>query len=148
LRKKNPLFEVWEERAKIAKISRFIGQKLEVLEEGVCKIELPFQENFEQTFGVVHGGLISLIADTAGYFAAATLVGEMPLATAEIKMNFVAPVYRKDLYAIGRVVKKGRQLIVCEMKVYTKVQDRLVALGIATYSRISTTKDKPATVTS
>jgi uncharacterized protein (TIGR00369 family) len=148
LRKKNPLFEVWEERAKIAKISRFIGQKLEVLDEGVCKIELPFQESFEQTFGVVHGGLISLIADTAGYFAAATLVGEMPLATAEIKMNFVSPVYRKDLYAIGRVVKKGRQLIVCELKVYTKDNDRLVALGIATYSRISTTKDKPAAVPS
>lgn len=148
MRRKNPSFEVWEERAKIAKISRFIGQKLEVLEEGVCKIELPFQENFVQTFGVVHGGLISLIADTSGYFAAATIVGEIPLATAEIKMNFVAPVYRDDLYAIGKVVKKGRQLIVCEMKVYSASDDRLVALGIATYSRISTTKDKPAAVPS
>jgi uncharacterized protein (TIGR00369 family) len=148
LRKRNPSFDVWEERAKIAKISRFIGQKLEVLEEGVCKIALPFSENFEQTFGVVHGGLITLIADTSGYFAAATLLGEIPLATAEIKMNFVAPVYRNDLYAIGKVVKKGRQLIVCELKVYTTRDDRLVALGIATYSRISTTKEKPAAVPS
>ena len=148
MKKKNPSFDIWEERAKIAKISRFLGQKLEVLERGVCKIELPFQENFEQIFGVVHGGLITLIADTSGYFAAATLVGEIPLATAEIKMNFVAPVYRNDLYAIGKVVKNGRQLIVCELKVYSARDDRLVALGIATYSRISTTKDKPATVPS
>jgi uncharacterized protein (TIGR00369 family) len=148
VRKKNSSFEVWEERAKIAKISRFIGQRLEVIEQGVCKIHLPFQENFEQTFGVVHGGIISLIADTAGYFAAATLVGEIPLATAEIKMNFVAPVYRDDLYAIGNVVKNGRQLIVCELKVFTSRENKLVALGIATYSRITTTKNKPASVPS
>jgi uncharacterized protein (TIGR00369 family) len=148
LRKNNSSFEVWEERAKIAKISRFIGQRLEVLEEGVCKIHLPFKENFEQIFGVVHGGIISLIADTSGYFAAATLVGEIPLATAEIKMNFVAPVYREDLYAVGKVVKNGRQLIVCELKVHTSRDDRLIALGIATYSRINTAKNKPASVPS
>jgi len=139
---------VWEERAKIAKISRFTGQKLEVMDEGTCKIHLPFQEKFEQTFGVVHGGIISLIADTAGYFAAATLVGEIPLATAEIKMNYITPVYREDLYAIGKVVKNGRQLIVCELKVYTARQDRLIALGIATYSRINTSKNKSVSVSS
>ena len=148
MRKKNSSFEVWEERAKLAKISRFIGQRLEVVEQGICKIHLPFQESFEQTFGVVHGGIITLIADTAGYFAAATLVGEIPLATAEIKMNFVAPVYRDDLYAIGNVVKNGRQLIVCELKVYTSRENKLVGLGIATYSRITTTKNKPASVSS
>jgi uncharacterized protein (TIGR00369 family) len=148
LRKKNSDFEVWEERAKIAKVSRFIGQRLEVLEEGVCKIILPFRDDFEQLFGVVHGGFITLIADTAGYFAAATLAEELPLATAEIKMNFVAPVYRNDLYAIGKVVKKGRQLIVCELKVHTATDDKLIALGIATYSRISAGKGKPATVQS
>jgi uncharacterized protein (TIGR00369 family) len=148
MRKKDPAFEVWEERAKIAKISRYIGQKLEVIEAGVCKIILPFKDDFEQLFGVVHGGFITLIADTAGYFAAATLAGEIPLATAEIKMNFVAPVYRSDLYAIGKVIKKGRQLIVCELKVHTSRDDRLVALGIATYSRISSAKAKTATVES
>ena len=129
-------FEVWEERAKLAKIFRFIGQRLEVLESGVCRIILPFQNQFEQTFGVVHGGILTLIADTAGYFAAATVNGDTPLATAEIKMNFISPVYRKDLYAIGSVVKKGRNITTCELKVYTVEQDKLVALGIATYARV------------
>jgi uncharacterized protein (TIGR00369 family) len=140
------IFEIWEERAKLAKISRFIGQKLEVLEEGVCKISLPYRDDFEQTFGVIHGGIITLIADTAGYFAAATKVGEMPLATAEIKMNFVAPVYRKAIYAIGKIVKAGRQIIVCEMKVYAADTDKLVALGLASYSRISADKKIPIEV--
>lgn len=135
-----PTFEVWEERAKIAKISRFIGQKLQVLEEGVCKITLPFRDEFEQIYGVVHGGLITLIADTAGYFAAATIVGEIPLATAEVKMNFVSPVYRKDLYSVGKVVKAGKQLIVCDLKVYTSENNKLVALGLASYSRVPAKK--------
>ena len=138
-----PTFEVWEERAKMAKISRFIGQKLQVLEEGVCKITLPFRDEFEQIYGVVHGGLITLIADTAGYFAAATIAGDMPLATAEVKMNFVSPVYRKDLYSIGKVVKAGKQLIVCDLKVYTSEDDKLVALGLASYSRVPAKKGDP-----
>jgi len=139
-------FELWAERAKIAKVTRFVGQKLEVLEEGICKISLPYRDAFEQTFGVVHGGFITLIADTAGYFAAATKVGETPLATAEVKMNFIAPVVRKDIYAIGKVVKSGKNLIVCELKVYTAQDDKLVALGIASYSRVTITKEMPATV--
>ena len=129
-------FELWEERAKLAKITRFIGQKMEVLEAGVCRITLPFQDTFEQTFGVVHGCIVTLIADTAGYFAAATMNGDTPLATAEIKMNFVSPVYRKDLYAIGKVVKRGRNVTTCEMKVYQQESDKLVALGLASYARV------------
>jgi uncharacterized protein (TIGR00369 family) len=132
----SPTFELWEERAKLAKITRFIGQRLEVLEEGVCRITLPFQDNFEQTFGVVHGGMITLIADTAGYFAAATVNGDTPLATAEIKMNFVSPVYRQDIYALGKVVKRGRRTTTCELKVYSAASDKLVALGIASYDRV------------
>jgi uncharacterized protein (TIGR00369 family) len=142
-----PTFEVWEERAKIARISRFIGQKLQVLEEGVCKISLPFREQFEQIYGVVHGGLITLIADTAGYFAASTIVGEVPLATAEIKMNFISPVYRKDLYAIGKVVKAGKQLIVCDLRVYTSEGDKLIALGLASYSRVPAKKRDSVSLT-
>ncbi|HSE40980.1 MAG TPA: PaaI family thioesterase [Acidobacteriota bacterium] len=134
-------FEVWEERAKISRMSRFVGHKLEVLEEGVCKIELPFREEFEQIFGVVHGGFITLIADAAGYFAAATKVGEIPLATSEIKMNFISPVYRKNLYAIGKVIKSGKFLTVCELKVYTEDPDKLIAVGLASYSRIPQKKD-------
>lgn len=140
------MFEVWEERAKIARITRFIGQRLEVLEEGVCRITLPFQESFEQTFGVVHGGIITLIADTAGYFAAATKNGDSPLATAEIKMNFVSPVYRKDLYALGKVVKAGRNMTVCELKVFTSDNDKLVALGVASYARVQQEDKKPERV--
>ena len=134
-------FEVWEERAKISRMSRFIGHKLEVLEEGVCKISLPFREEFEQIFGVVHGGFITLIADAAGYFAAATKVGEIPLATSEIKMNFISPVYRKNIYAIGKVIKSGKILTVCELKVYTEEPDKVIAVGLASYSRIPQKKD-------
>jgi len=139
-------FEIWEERFKISKISRFVGQKLEILEEGVSKVSLPFRDDFEQIFGVVHGGFVTLIADTAGYFAAATKAGDTPLATAEIKMNFISPVYRKDLEAVAKVVKAGRQLIVCELKVYIAGENKLVALGIASYSRVASDKAVPAEI--
>jgi len=61
-------------------------------------------------------------------------------------MNFIAPVYRKEVYAIGKVIKAGRQLIVWEVKVYTAEDEKLVALGISSYSRIVMRKGTPATV--
>lgn len=139
-------FEVWEERAKLGKLTRFLGCKTEILEVGVCKVSLPFREEFEQLFGVIHGGFITIIADSAGYFAAATRNGDQPLATAEIKMNFISPVLRQDIYAIAKVVKAGRQLVVCELKAYTVQTDKLIAVGLASYCRIPAGKGNPAVV--
>ena len=62
-------------------------------------------------------------------------------------MNFISPVYRKNLYAIGKVIKSGRVLTVCELKVYIEDSDKLIALGLASYSRIPHKKDSAVAAT-
>ncbi len=52
-----------------APISRYLGMTLSYCENGVARARLPFRAEFEERHGVIHGGLISLLADTAGNFA-------------------------------------------------------------------------------
>ena len=61
-------------------------------------------------------------------------------------MNYIDPIFRKEIHAIGKVVKVGKQLIICDLRVYTSDDDKLVALGSATYSKIPSAKDKPVIV--
>ena len=76
-------------------------------ENGVARVRLPFRAEFEESHGVIHGGLIGLLADTAGNFAVGSVSPGSTVKTVEFKMSLLAGV-QEDLLAIGEVVRKGR----------------------------------------
>ena len=49
-----------------APISRYLGMTLSYCENGGARVRLPFRAEFEERHGVIHGGLIGLLADTRG----------------------------------------------------------------------------------
>ena len=51
-----------------------IGAQLVRLEPGECEIHLPFKPELTQRHGYYHGGIIGTIADSAGRYAAFTLM--------------------------------------------------------------------------
>lgn len=122
-----------------APISVFLGQELLRCDAGVAEVELPHRRDFEQGFGITHGGVVATIADTAGFFAAASLVGP-GLATVEFKINLVAPVRQETLRARGSVVHRGHRLLLCQVNV-TGAQERDVAFAQATYTMISVRRE-------
>ena len=81
---------------------------------------------------IIHGGLIGLLADTAGSFAVGSMSPGSTVKTVEFKMNLLAGV-QGDLLAIGEVVRKGRTLATCRLEV-VEGNDRVVAIGLATYA--------------
>jgi uncharacterized protein (TIGR00369 family) len=83
---------------------------------------------------VTHGGIVATIADTAGFFAAASLAGPR-IATVEFKINLVAPARDDTLRAVASVVHRSRRLIVCQVRV-TGARDVLIALAQATYATV------------
>lgn len=115
-----------------APVTGFLGQRLRACGEGAAEVHLPFREEFVQGKGVIHGGIITLIADTAGYFAAASLGDEL-VATAQIDMSLLAPARKTDLTASAVVLGSGKRLIVCRLEVVSAA-DTLVAAGQATYA--------------
>ncbi len=115
-----------------APISRYLGMMLGYCENGVARVRLPFRKDFEEGHGVIHGGLVGLLGDTAGSFAVGSVSPGSTVKTVEFKLSLLTGV-QGDLLAIGEVVRKGRTLATCRLEI-VEGNDRVVAVGLATYA--------------
>ena len=115
-----------------APISRYLGMSLGYCENGVARVRLPFRKEFEEGHGVIHGGLVGLLGDTAGSFAVGSVSPGSTVKTVEFKLSLLTGV-QGDLLAIGEVVRKGRTLATCRLEI-VEGNDRVVAVGLATYA--------------
>jgi uncharacterized protein (TIGR00369 family) len=115
-----------------AGVSRFLGQELLSCGLGRAVVRLPVRAGFDQGTGVVHGGLAVTIADTAGYFAAASALPAGRVATVGLSFNFVGPPRGPALVAEARVIAHGRATLVCELRVLGEAE-AVVGVGQAVY---------------
>jgi uncharacterized protein (TIGR00369 family) len=96
-----------------------IRATLPVVEHGRTEIHVPHWDGIEQQHGLVHGGVVGMIADTAAGYAAMTMVPSgASVLTVEYKLNLVAPADGEKLIARGQVVRPGRTLIVTKAEVF------------------------------
>ena len=97
---------------------RTIGAVLETIEPGRCIVRVPYAEAVTQHNGFFHGGVIGMVADVAGGYAAMSLcLPGWQVLTVEYKINFIAPASGAAILATGHVVRAGRALIVTRMEV-------------------------------
>ena len=90
-----------------------IGAAMTRVEPGRCTIELPVRDDLTQQHRFVHGGIVGMIADSAGGYAAFTLMpADSSVLTVEYKVNMLAPARGERLIARGEVVKPGRTLAI------------------------------------
>lgn len=102
-----------------------LGARLARVAPGECDIELPFKPELTQQHGYFHGGIIGTIADSAGGYAAFSLMpADSSVLTVEFKMNLLAPGDGDLLIARGRVVKAGRTLVVTQIEVFVSKAGR------------------------
>ncbi|WP_394778409.1 PaaI family thioesterase [Undibacterium sp.] len=107
------------------------GAQLTEMAPGSCEISIPMGPTVTQQHGYFHGGVIGTIADSAGGYAANTLL--MPASeclTAEYKINIVAPGMGDKLVARGKVLKAGKTLVVSSTEVFAvdKGEEKLCAI--------------------
>lgn len=103
----------------------FLGVEIGALGPGHCELRLPFRAEIAQQHGYFHGGIVGMLADTAGGYAAYTLMAaEASILTAEYKINLLAPAEGELLIAQGRVIKPGRTLSISAAEVYVEKSGR------------------------
>ncbi len=104
---------------------RLIGARLTQVEPGRCVIELAVRDDLTQQHGFVHGGVVGMIADSAGGYAAFTLMpADASVLTVEYKINMLAPAAGDLLIATGEVLKPGRSLSIVRADVFAVQGDR------------------------
>jgi uncharacterized protein (TIGR00369 family) len=120
-------------------LMRALGITLARIEPGLCELCAPFSPEVSQQHGYFHGALIGAALDSAGGYAALSLMppGSEVLST-EYKVNFVAPALGEALIATGRVIKPGRTLTVTEVRAFCRQGDRheLCAIMLQSLMRI------------
>ncbi|OZI74034.1 PaaI family thioesterase [Bordetella genomosp. 12] len=113
-------------------LMRHLGATLVEVTAGRVVIRMPFKPELTQQHGYFHAGATSAIADTAGGYAGYSLFPEgSSVLTIEFKINLVAPARGDHLEAIGKVLRHGRTLTLCQMEVFgvEDGQRTLVAVG-------------------
>ena len=109
---------------------QLIGAQITAVEPGRVTIELPVRDDLGQQHGYVHGGVVGMIGDSAGGYAAFTLMpADASVLTVEYKINMLAPARGETLIARGEVVKPGQTLSIVRADVFarTAAKETLIA---------------------
>jgi uncharacterized protein (TIGR00369 family) len=115
-----------------APVAEVLGFKITEVEEGRVVIEMEASERLHNPMGTLHGGILGDLADAAmGYAFASTLRDDELFTTVEIKLNFLKPVWKTKLQAVGQLIKKGNSTGLLECHVYDE-KESLVAHSTST----------------
>jgi len=96
-------------------------------------VECPLREDFLNSTGVLHGGVIASIADEAAWHALIhAYKGERPATTTELKVNYLRPVTGSKMKARVYTLRAGKTLFVSRVDLFD-MQKRLSAVGLVTY---------------
>jgi uncharacterized protein (TIGR00369 family) len=123
-----------------------LGAELARVRPGYCEIRLPFAPALSQQHDFFHAGATAAIADSAGGYAAYTLMdaGDSVLSV-EYKINLLAPARGDLLIARGQVLRSGRTLTVCRVDVAVRRggEETLCATMQQTVMRLRDRPDLP-----
>ena len=115
---------------------RLLGIELDSVEPGRARLSVEVTESLRQLAGVMHGGAIATLIDTA---VAMAIVGvstpNSRFTTVELKVNYLRPLKEGRVVAEARLIQDGRRIVVADCDVFDP-QGKLAAKGLLTYIRL------------
>ena len=116
-----------------------LGARMMSVAPGLVTIEVPFSAGLSQQKGFFHGAVSGGIGDSAGGYAALTLLPSgSEVVTIEYKINFLRPAVGELLRATGRVLRPGRSVTVCQIDIEAIANGKAAHCGLmqATFMRV------------
>lgn len=101
--------------------------------EGRSRIEMSAGKHLHSLYGMLHGGAVATIVDSACGIALGSLLeqGEMCV-TVDLRINYISNMKEGTLVGQGRVIHRGRQTGVTEAEISDE-EGNLIAAGMATH---------------
>lgn len=116
--------------------AKLLGLELGEISRGEISIHLEVRDELRQNQGVVHGGAVASLIDTAAAFAVLTqLELNERVTTTDLTIHYLRPVSAGRLTATARIVRGGRRLFVLSVEV-TNDQQVAVASGVTSYIKL------------
>lgn len=116
--------------------AKLIGLELGEMRPGEANLYLDIRDELKQNQGVVHGGAVASLIDTAAAFAVVTRLetGER-VTTTDLTIHYLRPITFGRLTATARIVRGGRRLFVLSVEVRDD-QRVLVATAVTSYLKL------------
>ena len=124
-----------------------VGQNLGLIEAGRVEVEVPFGSHITQRHGLIHGGVVGTIADSAAGYAAYSLMdAKDSIETAEYKLKLLTPAKGERILARAEVMRPGRKLTIVRSDVcaFEGEDETLCATAVVTLIRVAGKSDHAA----
>jgi uncharacterized protein (TIGR00369 family) len=109
-----------------------MAMRLTGMDIGLATIELELGTVHLQPFGLIHGGVIATVIDTATFWSVFMGIPEdAGLVNVDLKLNYLRPVTGGRLIAEGRSIREGKSICYSEARVCDDL-GALVAHGTST----------------
>ena len=116
--------------------ARLLGIEFVGAERGAATCALNIKEELTRMEGLMHGGAIASLLDTAAAFAVLTLLepGQHTV-TVDFTIHYLRPLTEGAIRAQARVLRAGRRLVIVSIEAKDR-SGALTATAITTYVRL------------
>lgn len=116
--------------------AKLLGIELETVAPGTATLSLQITNDLKQNNGVVHGGAIASLIDSATAFAIiSVLPPDEKATTADLTISYLRPLREGRAHSTARVLRAGRRLIVVSAELVDDA-GKLIATALTTYIKI------------
>jgi len=116
--------------------AKLLGIKLDSVEPGDATLSLQIRDDFKQNAGVVHGGVIASLIDSATAFAIIPLLNaDERTTTVDLTISYLRPLTAGSMVARAKVLRAGKRLIVVSAELFDDGRT-LAATALSTYMRL------------
>jgi len=116
--------------------AKLLGLEVEEIDRGTATLGLTVEKKLTQNHGIVHGGAIASLIDTATAFAILSLLDPREkVTTVDLTISYLRPVSKGRLRASAKVVRAGRRLFVVSAEVFDD-GGSLLSTALSTYIKV------------
>ena len=108
-----------------------------VVEVGPGRVRMlaPYRDALLRPGGVITGPALMSLADAAAYALVLAHLGDRLMAvTSQLNMSFLRGAAPGDIHAKAEMLRLGRRLAVCDVRLWTESPQRLAAQANVTYA--------------
>lgn len=103
---------------------------------GKAVLTLPMHEKLRQPYGLLHGGAIASLIDTATAFAVVSVLPEDEKATTvDLTLQYLRPHTTGIITCTAKITRAGKRLLFVSAEVVNE-ENKLVATALSTYTKV------------
>lgn len=116
---------------------KLLGIEVESVGSGTATLVIPVRGALMRNDGIVHGGVMASLIDSAFAFAIIPILGDGErTVTVDLTIHYLRPLSSGTAKATARIVRAGRRVITVSAELFDE-NEKLAATALSTYLRIT-----------